>query len=248
MKRMNSRGFSLPELAVVMFLTTLITGVLVVFYSQSRLTLERGVSKTTLQQKTRIASIRIIPKIASVIQFPGNPNFEPPAPGGADWREQVDAVVAPAPSLAANPQADPGVSEIRLMTTREFIREQLRQPVAPADQFNPRWDGQQATLPYGILRIWFEVTETDPDLGDKGVVKIDADTPGNPADDLTLASDLSLVSFMVYPDNRRVRLRVMAKDYIKNATSGRSIMAEVYETDIYLPVYTNSAGGNVGAP
>ena len=44
MKRIKSRGFSLAELAVVMFLTTLITGVLVVFYAQSRLTLERGVT------------------------------------------------------------------------------------------------------------------------------------------------------------------------------------------------------------
>ncbi|MCA9778123.1 MAG: hypothetical protein KC800_15445 [Candidatus Eremiobacteraeota bacterium] len=249
MKKSNSRrGFSLPELAVVMFLTTLITGVLVVFYSQSRLTLERGVTKTTLQQKTRIAATRIIPKITSVIQFPGNPNFAAP------WNEQVDAIVAPLPSTAVNPQTDPGVAEIRLMTTKQFVKEQLRQPVLPADEFNPRWDGTQATLPYAVLRVWFEVTGNDPELGDKGVVKMDPDTPTIPGDDIVLASDLTLVSFMVYPDNRRVRLRVMARDFIKSATGdkagpdGRSINTDVYETDIYLPVYTNSAGGSAAAP
>ena len=94
-------GFSLAELSVVMFLTTLITGVLVLFYMQSRLVLEKGVSKTELEQKIRITASRIIPKITSSIRRPPDPRNPNPA-----LRDEIRPIVLPVEST--NPLTDPG--------------------------------------------------------------------------------------------------------------------------------------------
>ena len=66
--------------------------------------------------------------------------------------------------------------------------------------------------------------------------------PDNVANDIVLARGINYASFLVYPDNRRVRLRLRARGLTKNATSGKSVAESVYQTDIYLPVYTNSNG------
>lgn len=232
------RGFSLAELSIVMFLTTLITGVLVVFYAQSRLVLERGVSKTELEQKTRIAATRVIPKITSVIRRPPDPRNPNPA-----LQAEIPPIVSPVPSTYPNPALDPGVSLIELNTTKEFIKTQLRLPVTPADMFNPR--GLPAAQ-HGVLQLRFVVTGTstvDPRLGNVGELRMNARAPDGIAKDIVVARGLNLVSFMVYQDNRRVRLRIRSKGLVKNATSGTSVGESNYETDIYLPVYTNSSGG-----
>lgn len=252
------RGFSLPELSVVMFLTVLITGVLVVFYAQSRLQLERGMALTEIQQRTRLTAIRIIPKIASVIRTPPNQNHPNP-----NYVLGTPALAWPLPpdDPSWDPQVDPGSPVIVLNTTKEFIQTQMRQPIT--DPFNPRWLGDPATDPYGLLRLKFIETGTDANGNVTGEVRMDpysgppiprnrTDDPafndndalidGNPNDDLVLASNISQVSWLS-EDNRRVRLRVVAKGVIKNATSGKSPMTDIYETDVYLPVYTNTSGG-----
>ena len=231
----NNRAFSIMELMVAMLLTSIISGILIVFYSQSYLALQRGVSKTELQQRTRLAAIRIIPKITSTIRRPPTADPTDPFPSG------IQPIVSPAPST--NPITDPGASEIVLNSTKEFVKDALREPFVTGDEFNPR--GTPAAE-YDLLRIFFVPSgpdPADPRLGTIGDVKIDRNTPANTADDIVMARRLSFVSFLVYPDNRRVRLRIRARGLIRNATSGTSVDECVYETDIYLPVYTNASGG-----
>ena len=220
--RKSSRGFSLPELAIVMLLTTLITGVLVLFYSQSRLLLERGAVKTELAQRTRMAATRIIPKLTSVIG-------RPPSPDNLDGEEPI---ISPTP--ADDPYTDPGVTEIHLNTTKEFIKAQLRVPMVAGDAYNPR--GTPADE-HGELILRFDVKGTDPELGEFGDLVMNAATPDDVAEDVVLAKNLAFVRFSVQ-SNDRIRVRVGARALIKNATSGFSVDENVYETDVYLPVYT----------
>lgn len=63
-------GFTLVELSVVMIVFSVITAVLIAFYMEAQQHLSRGIAQTTLQQKTRNAAVRIIPKIASAIYRP----------------------------------------------------------------------------------------------------------------------------------------------------------------------------------
>lgn len=241
-----------------MFLTVLITAVLVTFYAQSRLQLERGMALTELQQRTRLTAIRIIPKIASVIRTPPNPNHPNP-----NYVLGTPALAWPLPpdDPSWDPQVDPGAPVIVLNTTKEFIQTQMRQPVTTP--FDPRWLGDPATDPYGLLRLRFETTGVDdngkpvgevimdpysgPNIprnrtDDPSFSDADAMSDGNLNDNLVIASNIAQVSWLS-EDNRRVRLRVVAKGVIKNATSGKSDITDVYETDVYLPVYTNTSGG-----
>lgn len=230
-----AQGFSLPELMIAMLLITMLSGILIIFFSQSRLALDRGLSKTELQQRTRMAAIRIIPKITSVVRRPPSSSLNDPHPDG------ILPIVDPTPSL--DPITDPGELQIVLNSTKEFVKDQLRETVTPDDEFNPRGTPEEE---YDLLRIWFEPQGQDPRdarLGQVGVVNIDRNTPNDEEDDIEIAHGLNFVSFLVYPDNRRVRLRVRARGLIRNATSGTSVDESVYETDIYLPVFTNSSGG-----
>lgn len=215
-------GFSLPELSIVMLLTTIITGVLVLFYSQSRLALERGVTKTELSQRTRLAAIRIIPKLTSVIS-------RPPTPDDPDGERPIVS-----PAIPPDPFTDPGVLQIELNTTKEFIKTQLRVPLVAGDEYNPRGN---PTDEHGVLILRFEPKGTHPELGEFGDVVMNARPPDDVAEDIVLATNLSFVRFSVQ-SNDRIRLRVGARGRIKNATSGYSVDENVYETDVYLPVYT----------
>jgi prepilin-type N-terminal cleavage/methylation domain-containing protein len=259
----RQRGFTIPELSVVMFLTVIITAVLVMFYAQSKLKLQRGVARTELQQRTRTTAIRIIPKIASSIQLP--PNAEHPTyPDGL-------------PPIAWPLRADEETPVIVLNTTNEFIQTQMRvDPIT--DIFNPRWDGTGAS-PYGLLRLKFVLLPAPDDVrvvGQDGYgndirvtvgeVRMDVyDGPAIPAptdpgfaafgvdpndllvgddldDDIVIASNVSDVTFKVDGDNRRITMRVVALGTMPNATSGDSIASQVYETEVFLPVFTNSGG------
>lgn len=245
--KVKKQGFTLAELAIVMLLTTIITGLLVVFYSQSRLVLERGMQKTMLQQKVRLTSSRIVPKIASAFRLPPDPN----ADEDSDlFKIGILPIVFPEPHNDEDdgpPAASRGEDRIRLNVTREWARELMRLPIQPDDIFDP-----QAPL-FAQLEIFFDTTVEqtgDPRLGVTGDVLMRAyfDNNGdgnfiNETDPVLIASGLTDVSFLVYPDNRRIRLRVESRGFIENATSNgpgeETIHSQVYETDIYLPVYTN---------
>jgi hypothetical protein len=270
----RQRGFTIAELSVVMFLTVLITGVLVVFYAQSRLTLERGVSLTELQQRTRMAAIRIIPKLASSIRLP--PNLEHPT-----YPDGLDPVAWPY-------RGNEPTNVVVMNTTQEFIQTQMRQPITIP--FDPRWPapdpdtGVVGPNPYGLLRIKFhplgtKVVGTDS-VGDDiivthGEVRMDVydgapipqrpSDPGDPlpanfatfgltpstdllagddlSDDIIIASNVSDVTFEKKDnDNRRISMRAVSLGAIRNATSGESLSSQVYETEVFLPVFTNSGG------
>ena len=214
----SERGFTLPELMIVMLIVGILSGLLLVMYSQSRHTLQRGVSKTTLSQKVRLASIRIIPKLTSTI-----------------W-QQATATTPLLPAIDYPLVGDNNPHDyVVLYTTKEFVQEQLRQTVVP---FNPR------NPVYTKLRVFTKDTGVNPktpDLGHKIDVYVDENTPGNTTDDFQLATGLSKVTFTRNP-NDTIRLRVEAKGYMPNATSGRTVVTEYYETDVYLPVVTNSGG------
>lgn len=217
------RGFSIPELMVVMLISGILSGLLLVMYTQSRHTLQRGVAKTSLQQKVRMASIRIIPKVTSTIWQPAGVNSS-----------GVMTPLLPAIDYPVAGNTTPS-EYIVLHTTKEFVDTQLRRT---ATEFNPR------TPVYSKLRVFLKNRGIDPkapELGDRVDVYIDENTPTNTTDDIQLASGLSKVTFTRTP-NDTVRLRVEAKGYMPNATSGRSVVTETYETDVYLPVITNSGG------
>lgn len=260
----KKKAFSLPELSVVMFLTTLITGVLVVFYAQSRLTLQRGVQKTGLQQQVRMGAIRVVPKITSTFSIPPNEATGTARLRPVEWPHPTDFPAGSANSDRPNyidaqsggeyfPENDIGEPKIMLISTQEFVKSQLRMPLVADDIFNPR-DPR-----YGKLELSFQNMRAHPkakeagelkDIGDlvmRGHLNLDNDPDFETVtDDVMVVSGLTNVSFLLYPDSRRVRLRVEAQDYIPNATSNgsgeRTVETEVYNTDIFLPVYT-SAGG-----
>lgn len=228
------RGFTIAELSVVMLLTTIITGVLVAFWMQARVVLERGVAKTTLQHKVRMAATRVIPRVVSVSRRP---------PTADDI--EIKPIIAPEPDGQWH-------TEVIMNTTRAFIKDQLREPVVPDDEFNPRGRGLgDDNTNYGRLRIWFEWNDTDhPELGKVGDLMINRapdDPEYSPSDDIVLVRDLSFVGFKV-TDERRVRFRVVAKHLIplvgrEKVGEGANLETQLYETDIYLPVYTNVSGG-----
>lgn len=230
-------GFTIPELMVVMLISGILSGLLIVFYSQSRLTLERGVAKTTLQQKARLASIRVIPKITSTI-------YRPPS-DPTDTSDELLPIVSPLPTDdETSTPPNPG-KEITLRTTRAFALEQMRLTVTADDEFNPREEDFGKS--YAELRLFFEVEKTDPDLGEIGSLYMEGhfdndDDLSNGYEDVSdkilIASGLNKVEFDVR-DNGTVRVYVEARGFIPNATSGQSVAREVYETDVYLPVNTS---------
>lgn len=258
------KGFSILELSIVMTLTIVISAVLVMFWSQSRLTLERGMSKTALQQKVRMASIRIVPKIASAFRIAPNPNStDPDEIAGLlpfDWpHPETEGMAFPAPTqrpnyIAAstpqyNPVLDIGEPRLRMNSTREFVKDQLRLPIIPAqDIYNPRQPR------FAQLELEFIPDSVPGEFGPQGnlVMRGRFDDNNNGFDDdpetqdVIVASGLTNVSFLVYPgEQRRVRLRIEARGPLKTASGlvagdAKPYDRAIYETDIFLPVYTNS--------
>lgn len=222
-KKLPKRGFTLPELMVVMTISTLLSGILLLMYTQARTQLQRGVARTTLQQKVRQASIRIIPKITSSVWELSTPN-EP------QLGHPIKSVILD----TENPENN----QVVLWTTKEFIDKQLRK--STISEFNPRETDQ-----YAELRIFLSNERgEDPkaaDLGERIDVYVDGNTPGNTADDVLLASGLSAVTFTRRADNT-IRLRVEARGYVPTPGDPHAIKTETYETDVYLPVTTNSGG------
>lgn len=90
MRASGNHGFTVPELMIVMTVMGIISGVLIAFYGEAELVLQRGISQTSLQQTARLASIRTIPKITSAVPKPADPDdLSNPDP--------VPAIVSPAP-------------------------------------------------------------------------------------------------------------------------------------------------------
>ena len=273
------KGFSIIELSIVMMLTVIISAVLVMFWSQSRYTLERGMEQTALQQKVRMASIRIVPRISSAFRIA--PDATSPDPVLRDdgllpieWPHPDTAgMVFPAPpapqpsfvdrpnyqaALAINPvyrpSLDIGEPRLRMNSTREFVKDQLRLPIIPIeDVYNPR-DPRFAQLELEFI-VTDAVHPEHPELGQLGnlVMRGYLDNNDNgdfrddpPTDDIVIASGLTDVSFLLYNgEQKRVRVRIEARGLRKTAMGKVDGADEpydraIYETDIFLPVYTNS--------
>ncbi|MFA5504933.1 MAG: hypothetical protein WC314_14435 [Vulcanimicrobiota bacterium] len=251
-------GFSIMELSIVMFLTTLITGVLVLFYSQSRLTLERGVQKTELQQKVRLSAARVIPKIASAFYLPPDPDFEDPTdPAFEEIMQTTGLLPIEEPPIynetteGMPAQAHAGWPKLRVNSTREWVKSQLRLPVLPEDLFDPHEPR------YAQLELDFRIRATQPPghdvdrlgpLGDLFMIgHLDNDEDGSfetVTDPLMVVQGVQNISFLQYADNRRVRLRVEVAGFVRSATSNANsekiVDRLVHETDIFLPVFTTT--------
>ena len=197
-----------------------------------------------------MAAIRIVPKVTSTFRMPPDPDS-----ADASVREfGIPPIVFPPPhdDETVPASAVPGEPEILLLSTREFVKDQMRQPVLETDVFHPREPR------YARLRLFFEERSAPdsphPVLGPIGDLFMEGHFDENNdgifetvTPRTAIASALTNVSFLVYNDNRRVRLRVEARGLRKNATSNgvgeETVERALYETDIFLPVYTNTAGG-----
>ena len=226
------KGFSLPELMIVMTVMGILSGVLLAMYGESELMLVRGMTLTTLEQTARLGGARIIPKITSSVAKPATPDH----PVLAN-RPAVPAIVSPpAPPYTVAPDR----RQLVLNSIDTYVQRQMR---LPETVFNPR------NPTYLKYRIFFALDTTknqaDPNLapgGRIGNVWMDLNTPGTPSDDLLLARNFYDVTFDREPDNV-VLLTITAKGWIKRAVGGRTLADRVYTTRVHLPIYTYTPGG-----
>ncbi len=231
--RQRESGFSIPELMIVMTLTIIMSGVLVLMYTQSELSLSRGVTLTTLEQTGRIAAGRIIPKITSAVPRPPMDLNGDGDANDVDPYEPTTAILRPlAPALNAPPTQ---YREIVLYSIRPYVQRQLRQ--TEDLNFNPR---TATHLPYRIFAN--RTQDAKAPGGFKCDVFIDGDTPGNPNDDINLVRNLFDLTFEREVDNV-IRLTVDVRGFSRRAIGGRTELSRRYVTRVYLPIFTHSPGG-----
>jgi prepilin-type N-terminal cleavage/methylation domain-containing protein len=228
------RGFSIPELMVVMTVMGILSGVLLAFYGQTELVLSRGISQTTLQQAARLASIRVIPKITSAVPKPETPGDPDPA-----MRPALAAIISPLPPPD---ESTPAVEtrEIVLNSIEPFVQTQLRKPVST---FNPRHPTYAQYRLFFVLDATKDQNDEDQAPGGRiGNLWMDGNTPGDSSDDLKLASNLYDITFKHETDNV-IDLTVITKGWMRRAIGGRTLDQQVYQTRIHLPIYTYTPGG-----
>lgn len=152
---------------IVMTIFGVLSAVLIGFYSQAQLILSRGITQTTLQQRARLAAIRIVPKIASSVFKPerhSETGIEPAIPAitipsevTPDGAKLTDPYTGSDPAISAEntdlpsdlPKSQAYLRRtITLNSTIPFVEDQLRFKDADKTAFNPR------TPIYRTYRLW----------------------------------------------------------------------------------------------
>lgn len=240
------RGFSVPELMIVMTIMAVLSTVLLAMYSQSELALSRGVTLTTLEQHARLAAARIIPKITSAVVRPADgtnaliPGIVVPAApvAPAEWSG------SPGTGAESLPPTDTTTArpwQVVLNSIEPYVQRQLRQTEST---FNPRSPSfREYRLFYAIDANKDQSSEDEAPGGRVGNVWIDGNTPTNSSDDILVASNLYEARFEREPDNV-IRLIVVTKGWARRAIGGRTLLERRYQTRIHLPIYTYTPGGS----
>lgn len=244
MRAAKARGFSVPELMIVMTIMGILSAVLLAMYSQSELALSRGVTLTTLEQHARLAAARIIPKVTSAVADTANLNATPGIVAPLAPVSPATWSGSPGPGAESLPPTDTTTArpwQVVLNSIEPYVQRQLRQTES---NFNPR---SPVFRPY---RLFYSIdtnkdqsSEDEAPGGRIGNVWIDANTPTNSADDVLVASNLYEVRFEREPDNV-IRLVVITKGWARRAIGGRNLLERRYQTRIHLPIYTYTPGGS----
>ncbi|MBI3927152.1 MAG: prepilin-type N-terminal cleavage/methylation domain-containing protein [Armatimonadetes bacterium] len=209
------KGFTLAELAVAMAVLSMMGLALVLIYNQSLVTFRHSTAKVEMQQHAREASKRLVPFIASAVP-----------PSTAD-----DAIVEPAFNVTG--------SQLRIYSTDTYV---ARVTGGPATVFDPR------NPQYARMRLWWEADPnadlSDPERapgGQVGFLRLDRDTPLDPADDRIIARNIYSVEFENQGDHR-IRVQVNIYGLVRVANTDELRRLE-YENIVHMPYYTQPGGG-----
>lgn len=211
---------TLAELLVSSTVFSLLTAGFVLSYKSSYTSFSQGSEKTMAMRSLREAVNRIQPLISSACPVSANSNaiYEP------------DFVASPGTTTA----------QIRFTTLKEYSEINIQRLGSPVHIFNPI---NSSLDQYQEARIFFDKT-ADPAKpgGQVGRVKLDLSTPSSSGDDLVLARDLYDCSFTNVGANTIV-LKLENRRFLKRNMGARDVQAYKLETRLFIPYYSNTAGG-----
>lgn len=219
-KRARQRGMTLAELLVSSTVFSLLTAGFVVSYKSSYTAFSQGSEKTMAMRSLREAVNRIQPLISSAcpVSTSSNAIYEP------------DFVASPGTTS----------SQIRFTTLKEYAETNIQRLGAPVHIFSPI---NSSVDQYQEARLFFEkVVDPAKPGGQTGKVKLDLSTPSNQGDDLVLARDLYDCSFTNVGANTIV-VKLESRRFLKRNMGARDVQAYKLETRLFIPYYSNTAGG-----
>ncbi|MBX3172174.1 MAG: hypothetical protein KF760_32515 [Candidatus Eremiobacteraeota bacterium] len=218
--RHNRRALTLAELLVSSTVFSLLTAGFVISYKSSYTSFSQGSEKTMSMRLLREAVNRIQPLISSACPVTASSNavYEP------------DFVASPGTTS----------SQIRFTTLKEYAEVNIQRLGAPVHIFSPI---NSSADQYQEARLFFDKT-VDPARpgGQVGRVKLDLSTPSNTGDDLILARDLYDCSFTNVGANTIV-LKLETRRFLRRTMGARDVQAYKLETRLFIPYYSNTAGG-----
>lgn len=218
--RKRTRAMTLAELLVSCTVFSLLTAGFVVSYKSSYSAFSQGSEKTMSMRSLREAVNRIQPLISSACPVTASSNavYEP------------DFVASPGTTS----------SQIRLTTLKEYAEVNIQRLGSPVHTFSPI---SSSVDQYQEVRLFFEKT-VDASLpgGQMGRIKLDLSTPSSNADDLVVARNLYDCSFTNVGANT-ILLRLETRRFLRRNMGARDVQAYTLETRLFLPYYSNTAGG-----
>lgn len=210
-------GLTLAEVLVCTGLFSVITAGFVSTYSLGYTSSVQGGEKTDAMRRLREAVQRFTPIVSSAC---------PPTTDSS-------ALLEPLPGASAQ-------SVLRFTTTREYADLYVKRLSSAGNQFNPV---DPVTTQYQTVRLSFEATAS-PDFagGRRGDLKLDSDTDSNTVDDIGLARGLYDCTFQNMGSNT-ILVHLEIRRLIRNAGGRKTLQAYKLDSRLFLPYYTNTAGG-----
>lgn len=215
--RKSTTGLSLAEVIVCTGLFSVITAGFVSTYSLGYTASNQGGEKIDAMRRLREAVQRFTPIVSSAC----------PA------TTETSAILEPKPSATAQ-------NSLRFTTTKEYADLHVSRLAAADNQFNPV---DPVTTQYQTIRLTFSAVSSPAYPGGKrGDLKLDSDTNSNTVDDQILVRGLYDCTFQNVGSNT-VFVHLEIRRSIRNAGGKSTIQAYNLDSRLFLPYYTNTAGG-----
>lgn len=214
------RGMSLAELMVSSAVFSLLTAGFVLSYKSSYSSFAQGSEKTMAMRNLREAVNRIQPLISSACPISASSNaiYEP------------DFVASPGTTS----------SQIRFTTLKEYSEVNIQRLGSPVHIFSPI---NASVDQYQEARLFFDKTVDPKEPGGQvGTVKLDLSTAANASDDRVVARNLYDCSFTNVGANT-ILLKLETRRFLKRNMGARDVQSYKLETRLFIPYYSNTAGG-----
>ncbi len=213
----TKRGVTLAEVLVSAGLFTVITAGFVTTYSLGHTSAAQGGEKTDSMRRLREAVQRFTPIISSA----------------CPTSTETSALLEPLQGAAAQ-------SSLRFTTTREYADLYVARLLNATNQFNPV---DPVSTQYQTVRLFFQ-SSSSPSFpgGRRGDLKLDLDTNSNTGDDLTLARGLYDCTFQNVGSNTLL-IHLEIRRPVRTAGGKTTVQPYTLDSRLFLPYYTNTAGG-----